>query len=131
MALKLSLKPGERVAVNGAVLVNGDRRATLLVESRASILREKDIMRPEDATTPARLIYLSIMMMALDASTRAAETCAFERRITEFARVVSDPAALALCLKISARVANGDHYRALAFCRELMAFEEKRLAHVA
>lgn len=131
MALKLSLKPGERVAVNGAVLVNGDRRATLVVESRASILREKDILRPEDATTPARLIYLSIMLMTLDPSARTEQARVFERRITEFAGVVSDPAALALCLKISARVANGDHYRALALCRELMAFEEKRLAHVA
>ena len=53
MALKLSLKPGERFVVNGAVLQNGDRRAVLLLQNKASVLREKDIIQPEDATTPA------------------------------------------------------------------------------
>jgi flagellar protein FlbT len=40
MPLKLSLKPGERFVVNGAVLQNGDRRAVLLLQNKASILRE-------------------------------------------------------------------------------------------
>ncbi len=54
MPLKLSLKPGERFVVNGAVLQNGDRRAVLLLQNKASILREKDIIQPEDANTPAQ-----------------------------------------------------------------------------
>jgi flagellar protein FlbT len=63
MALKLSLKPGERFVVNGAVLQNGDRRAILLLQNKASILREKDIIQPEDVNTPTRHIYFPIMMM--------------------------------------------------------------------
>ena len=54
MALKLSLKPGEKFVLNGAVVQNGDRRGVLILQNRASVLREKDIMQAEDVTTPAR-----------------------------------------------------------------------------
>ncbi|MFN9357685.1 MAG: flagellar biosynthesis repressor FlbT, partial [Alphaproteobacteria bacterium] len=42
MPLKLSLKPGEKFVCNGAVLTNGDRRVSLVIENKASILRDKD-----------------------------------------------------------------------------------------
>ncbi|OFW99667.1 MAG: flagellar biosynthesis repressor FlbT [Alphaproteobacteria bacterium RIFCSPHIGHO2_12_FULL_63_12] len=131
MALKLTLKPGEKIAINGAVIVNGDRRTEFLVENRASILRETDIMRAEEATTPARRVYLPVMMMALDPSARKTLFAEFDRRLTEFANVLSDPAALSLCLKISASVANGAYYKALGSCRALIEFENERLSHVA
>lgn len=131
MSLKLTLKPGEKIAINGAVVVNGDRRTEFIVENRASILREADIMRAEEATSPARRVYLPVMMMALDPSARKTLFAEFDRRLTEFAGVVSDPAALSLCLKISAAVANGAYYKALASCRALIAFENERLTDVA
>ena len=131
MALKLTLKSGERIAINGAVVVNGDRRAEFVVENRASILRERDIMRAEDATTPARRVYLPVMMMALDPDCRRELFGEFETRLTEIAGAISDPAGLSLCLKISAAVANGSFYKALGHCRALIEFESERLSHVA
>jgi flagellar protein FlbT len=131
MGLKLTLKAGEKIAINGAVLVNGERRAEFVIENRASVLRERDIMRAEEATTPARRVYLPVMMMALDPEARAMVFGEFERRLTEFAGAVSDPRALSLCLKISAAVANGAYYKALGHCRALIEFESERLSHVA
>ena len=46
MPLKLSLKPGEKFVLNGAVVQNGDRRGVLILQNKASVLREKDIMQP-------------------------------------------------------------------------------------
>src|SRR6202789_3620654 len=66
MPLKLSLKPGEKFVLNGAVVQNGDRRSALLLQNKASVLREKDIMQVEDAKTPSRRIYFPVMMMYLD-----------------------------------------------------------------
>ena len=66
MPLKLSLKPGEKFVLNGAVVQNGDRRSALLLQNKASVLREKDIMQEEEANTPARRIYFPVMMMYLD-----------------------------------------------------------------
>ena len=47
MPLKLSLKPGEKFVLNGAVLTNGDKRTSLVIQNKACVLREKDIMQPE------------------------------------------------------------------------------------
>ncbi len=69
MPLKLSLKPGERFVLNGAVLANGDKRTSLVIQNKACVLREKDIIQPENANTPARRIYLAVMMMYLDGET--------------------------------------------------------------
>jgi flagellar protein FlbT len=130
MALKLTLKPGERAAINGAVIVNGDRRSTFMVENQARVLREGDILQPEDATTPAKRIYLPIMMMYLDPETHKEMQGEYETRLKEFAAAVSDGEALQSCTKLAACVANGDYYKALLECRRLMSFEESRLAHV-
>ena len=42
MPLKLSLKPGEKFVLNGAVLSNGDKRTSLVIQNKACVLREKD-----------------------------------------------------------------------------------------
>ena len=131
MGLKLTLKPGEKIAINGAVIVNGERRAEFVIQNQASVLRERDIMRAEEATTPARLVYLPVMLMALDPARRKGAFGEFEGRLTEFAGAVTDPRGLSLCLKISAAVANGAYYKALGFCRALIEFEDERLSNVA
>ncbi len=130
MVLKLTLKPGERAAVNGAVIVNGDRRASLVIENRARVLREGDIMQREDATTPARRIYFPVMMMYLDAKTTKEMHAEFEARLTEFVNAIVDGEALRICARLGADVANEDYYKALQKCRSLMDFEEARLTHV-
>jgi len=131
MALKLSLKPGERVAVNGAVVLNGDRRANLVIENQARVLREGDIMQPEEAVTPAKRIYLSIMLMYLDPATAVQMHAEYEQRLTEFIEAALDPGALKRCADIGVLVANEDYYKALTACRALIAFEATRLSNVA
>jgi flagellar protein FlbT len=71
------------------------------------------------------------MMLTLDPACRKDLFGEFDRRLTEFAGVVSDPFGLSLCLKISAAVANGDYYKALGHCRALIDFESERLTDVA
>ncbi len=131
MALKLTLKPGERAAINGAVIVNGDRRSSFVIENQARVLREGDIMQPGEATTPASRIYLPVMMMYLDPSMRAGMQAEYEKRLTEFTGAISNVEALNMCAALAAHVANGDYYKAMSLCRKLIDFEETRLSHVA
>lgn len=131
MALKLSLKPGERLALNGAVLTNGNRRTTLTVETKARVLRERDILQPEEVTTPATRIYFPVMMMYLDPASRAEHHKGFARFLTDFMSVVENHECQKKCLSIAASVANEDYYRALTDCRFLMDYEKERLSHVA
>lgn len=131
MALKLSLKPGERFVLNGAVVQNGDRRGVLLLQNKASVLREKDIMQEEEATTPARRIYLPVMMMYLDEANAGRYHDEFVRRLSEFMSVIRNPDVLADCVSISKQTMEREFYKALMLCRKLIDYEDERLGNVA
>ena len=129
MPLKLSLKPGEKFVLNGAVLTNGDKRASLVLQNKACILREKDILQPDDAVTPARRIYFPIMMMYLDGEDTERYYNDFALRMTEFMGAVQDRDALAICIDISREVMGQAYYRALMLCKKLFEFELERLSY--
>jgi flagellar protein FlbT len=129
MALKLTLKPSEKFVINGAVIANGDRRATLVLHNKASILRERDIMKPEDVDTPAKRIYFAIMSMYLDEKLRPSFYEEFVHRMSEFMGAVTDSDALATCVNISQCVMERQYYKGLTLCRRLLEFEKERLTY--
>ena len=129
MPLKLSLKPGEKFVINGAVMTNGDKRTSLVLQNKACVLREKDIMQPEHANTPARRIYFPIMMMYLDSDDSEEYYNDFALRMTEFMSAIRSHEALTICLSISREVMAKAYYRALMQCRKLFEFERERLSY--
>ncbi len=131
MPLKLSLKPGEKFVLNGAVVQNGDRRGVLILQNKASVLREKDIMQAEDVTTPARRIYFPVMMMYLDEAGASKFYDEFVRRLNEFMNAIRHPEILADCVAISKATMGREYYKALMLCRKLIDYEEERLTNVA
>ncbi len=66
MALKVELKPFERIIIGQSVVTNSDMRTRLLIEGAAPILREKDILTAETANTPVKRLYLTVQMMYLE-----------------------------------------------------------------
>ncbi|VAX05008.1 Flagellum biosynthesis repressor protein FlbT [hydrothermal vent metagenome] len=130
MALKISLKPGEKIVVNGAVIVNGDRRSTLILQNKVSLLREKDILLAEDVDTPVKHIYFPIMLMYMDEKGFNKYHEQFVLRMTEFLSVIEDPIAKALCVAISKDVMDSEFYRALLKCKKMFEYESERLNYV-
>ncbi len=130
MPLKLSLKPGEKFVLNGAVVQNGDRRSVLVLQNKASVLREKDIMQQEEANTPARRVYFPVMMMYLDEANADRYYDEFVRRLTEFMSVIGNPGILADCVNISKHCMAREFYKALLLCRKIMEYEDERLGNV-
>jgi flagellar protein FlbT len=131
MPLKLSLKPGEKFVLNGAVVQNGDRRSALLLQNKASVLREKDIMQAEDANTPSRRIYFPVMMMYLDQPNWESYQDEFVKRLSEFMGAVRNPDVLTDCVNASRCVMTREYYKALMLCRKLIEYEDERLGNVA
>jgi flagellar protein FlbT len=131
MALKLTLKPGEKFVINGAVVQNADRRATLVIQNKASILRERDIMLPEQATTPMRRIYFAVMMLYLDDKNSKQAYDDFVQRMADFMNAISNPDAVSQCVSIIQNVHDKQYYKALTACRKLYPFEEERLNYVS
>lgn len=130
MPLKLSLKPGEKFVLNGAVVQNGDRRGVLVLQNKASVLREKDIMQESEVTTPGRRIYFPVMMMYLDENSAPKLYDEFARRVSEFMGATRNPEAMADCVAASRHVMAREYYKALMSARKLVDYEEK-LANVA
>ncbi len=127
MALKVTLKPGEKFVINGAVVVNGDRRTNLVIQNRVSILREKDIMLPQNADTPVKRIYFAIMMMYLDGKHDRKFYEDFVQRTSELMNAIRNQDALQNCLRIIEDVHDGNYYKALITCKKLLPFEKERL----
>lgn len=130
LPLKLSLKPGEKFVLNGAVVQNGDRRGVLILQNKASVLREKDILQPENANTPARRIYLPVMMMYLDPSEASKYYDEFVQKLSDFMGAIQNPQVLAECVTISRCCMQRDYYKALLGCRKLIEYEDVRLGNV-
>lgn len=66
MALKVVLKPFERIIIGKSLITNSETRTTFLIDGEAPILREKDILTAETANTPVKRLYLCIQMMYLE-----------------------------------------------------------------
>lgn len=130
MPLKLSLKPGEKFVLNGAVVQNGDRRGVLILQNKASVLREKDIMQPEEANSPASRVYFPVMMMYIDETGAEKLYDEFALRLTEFMGATRNPQVLADCVSASRHVMAREYYKALMAARKLVEYEEG-LANVA
>ncbi len=68
MALIIDLKPEEKLIIGSSVITNDRQRTRLRIEGQAPILREKDTLSPDQATTPVKKMYLTIQKMYLERS---------------------------------------------------------------
>lgn len=125
MPLKLSLKPGETFILNGAVVRNGDRRGVLLLENQARVLRQKDIMQPEEATTPARRAYFAIMQMYLTGEAEGPGYDRTMRALADLIAVTPMPAERELITEISGHIAASSLYKGLSKCRKLVQRDDE------
>lgn len=66
MGLKITLKPHEKIVVNGAVIANCDRTSHLLFMNNASFMREKDIMIEEGVKSDEDLFYFLTQLIYID-----------------------------------------------------------------
>lgn len=130
MALKLALRPGERTIVGGAVLRNaGPHVAHVLVENEASILRGRDILRPEDADTPCSRIYLTIQLMYVEPARFPELHPRYWQLVEE--TVLAVPSMRPALERISMFILAGDYYPALKLTKRLMQQEEGLLVCAA
>ncbi|MFA6267538.1 MAG: flagellar biosynthesis repressor FlbT [Pseudolabrys sp.] len=122
MALKVELKPGERILIGECVITNSDRRATFLIDGKMPILREKDIITSEQANTPAKRIYLAILLMytARDPGDHHGTYFALVRDIVQAA-----PSTWPQIEIINNHILTGDLYKALKQAKLLIQYEQE------
>lgn len=123
MPLKLTLKPNEKVLIGNAVLENGASKSEIVVLNRVPVLRQKDIIRLEDADTVAKQLYCAILNMYVDADAQGRYHDIYFSLLRVLIDMVVDEKGLDLLMGISQRIIEGDHYGALKLCRKLIRYE--------
>jgi flagellar protein FlbT len=126
MALKVELKPGERIILGDCVITNDEQRTRLLIEGQLPILREKDILTPHTADTPAKRIYLAVQLMytSKDPRTHHEVYFALVRDITKAA-----PSVWPHIESINNSILTGEMYKALKHTKKLIAYEQELFAN--
>jgi len=128
MALKIRLKPHERMILGGAVITNGHARSDFIVENNAPVLRQKDIMSEQDASSPCRRIYLAIQLMYVDEKNLITYHNLYWKLVRSLVKAA--PSVLGLIDQISEHILNNRYYQALKLGRRLIQYEEEATQHV-
>lgn len=130
MSLKITLRDGEKMVINGAVL-RSVGRTEIHVENHAAILRGREVMSPEEATTPARKLYFACMMACIQPD----QTEMYQDQILILLGDLLDafeaPGAKVACASFARLIATGNFYRALDECRSLLDYEAAVLARAS
>jgi flagellar protein FlbT len=121
MALKVELRPGERILIGDSVVTNGNQRTRFLIEGTSPVLREKDIITPAQATTPAKRIYLAVLLM-YTAHDPAAHHETYFTLVRDFLQAA--PSAARQIEFINNQILTGDMYKALKSARQLISYEQ-------
>lgn len=121
MALRITLKPYERLIINGASIRNGDRNSNFLIESHSKFLRESEIMHESEADTPCKKLWVTLQVMYL--SDHPAEVIdLFFQQATEIMRLMPD--SVPFMAQMQSAIDEGHFHKAIKACRQLAKFEQ-------
>ncbi len=129
MALKITLKPQEKMILGGAVISNGNNAGCqLIIENEVPILREKDILSENDADTPCRRLYFIIQLMYIDEGNPAIHQKNYWSLVKELIKAA--PSTVGLIDHISEEIVSGRCYQALKLARKLIDYEQEVTSRV-
>lgn len=123
MALKITLKPRERMIIGNAVITNGPVKAEFVVESNTPILRQKDILSAAEADTPARRIYFCVQLMYVDGDNMTEHHKLYWELVRDF--ISAAPSSLRLIDELNELIVQEKYYQALKTACQLMHYEQE------
>jgi len=129
MALKLALKPHERIILGGAVIRNGASSSHLLIENNVPILRQADILSEADADSPCRRIYFLIQLLYIDGDKNPELQPMYWELVSDV--LSAAPSMKDLISQISQLIIKAKFYQALKVAKKLIQYEEELLNNAA
>ena len=124
--MNITLRAGERIYINGAVL-RLDRKATIELLNDAAFLLEAHVMQVDDATTPLRQIYFVVQVMVMD-PVAAPATMQLARELIEKACQAFMTPEIKLGLQtVTESIARSRYFEAMKTLRSLYGAEEREM----
>lgn len=115
-AIRLSLRAGEKIYINGAVL-KADRKVSLELLNDATFLLENHVLQPDQTTTPLRQLYFAAQMMLIEPSLRDQARQTFAQMLKGMFKAFSDREILNALKIVDELVHNGRVFEALKTIR--------------
>lgn len=125
MALKIVLKADEKIIIGGAVLRGGKHRTEFIIENNVPILRDRDIMREEDAKSYCSKIYFVTQLMYIDEKNIVEYYTMYWKLVGDLVKSV--PSTTGLIAQISEHIANRAYYKAIKSAKKLIEYEQEVL----
>jgi flagellar protein FlbT len=125
--LKISLKPNEKIYLNGAV-IRVDRKVTLELLNDVQFLLESHVLQIDEASTPLRQLYFILQVMLMNPSGAGDAYEMVRRSLPLMLASFSDPEITGTLKHIDQMVGEGHVYEALKAIRSLYPIERKALS---
>jgi flagellar biosynthesis repressor protein FlbT len=125
-SMHLSLRAGERIFINGAVL-RADRKVSIELMNDATILLESHILQVEDATTPLRQLYFVVQALLIDPASAERALMVFRDLHLSTINAFVDEEIVAGLRNVSHLVESSRPFDALKVIRSLFAAESQVL----
>lgn len=136
MPLKLEMKQGDRIIVNGAVIESASPHAKLVVHNQAAILRGKEVIGEAESITPATRVYFALQSAYLFPEHAAEYLTQFDEYIDQY--LAACPSAADIVEEIKSKVSVGKLYPGLKSAQKLILHQhgvlqdlERRVAEFA
>lgn len=126
MALVIDLKPGEKILIGDAVITNDRQRTRLHISGDSAILREKDVMKEENADTPCKKAYFLIQCMYMARNPKLYHEKYFDT-IKEIQHAA--PKLSFFFLSINEKIIAGVYYKAMKEAKNLIKLEQELIDH--
>jgi len=124
MALRLTLKPNERIVVNGTLIRNGGRAGEIIIETQCRMLRESEIIREDEVDTPCKQIWMTMQVLHLADDPSEAHTLLFTQA-TELMKVM--PSAAPYIAAMNSAIEEGHTHKAIKEIKRLVQHERELL----
>lgn len=128
MPLKIEIKTGDKIIINGAVLENDGPTAKFLIHNKCSILREKEVMAEENSNTPASHIYFSLQCAYIFPHKKGEHLELFSNYVRDY--LTASPSSAPIIEKILDEVNQDRLYQGLRAAQKLLDHEEELMAKV-
>lgn len=120
---RVTLRPGERIFINGAVL-KADGRTSFDILNDVPYLVEHEIMNAQQTVTPLRQLYYVLQTMVMEPAGAEMAREIYNHVMWSLSEAFSNAAVLAGLEKIRGQVADGSPFEALKTLRKLIPIED-------
>jgi flagellar protein FlbT len=124
--MNLTLRAGERLFINGAV-IRTDRKATIELLNDATFLLEAHVMQASDATTPLRQIYFVIQVMLMDPPSAKTTADLAQALIAKALGAFDTPEVRAGLRNVIDLIGRSRYFEAMKTIRALYVLEQKEM----